>query len=621
MTSLHLRFLRPFVIAVLLTATLLLTLTAAGQAQSDSPRRAPAPISPHLLDRLARAGGPVSFLVILDDQLDPQSVVRGLRGDAVQRRTALYRALTDHAARTQAPLRAWLDAQGVAYQPFYLANMIAVEGDLSLVQQLAWQPGVNRLAANPEVRQLDGMTVEKAVRSWLPQRWAMPATATNAMPYGLLNTQADEVWALGYRGAGIVVGGQDTGIDWDHPALQAAYRGWDAISGTVDHVYNWVDAFGRNSLDVARGCSPDPQVPCDDDGHGTHTVGTMIGDATPMSDTVIGMAPDAEWIGCRNMRGGVGTPASYTTCFEFMIAPFPQGGDPAVDGRPELGANVINNSWGCPPSEGCDVDTLRTIVENTRAAGLMVVSSAGNEGPGCSTVANPTGLYDAAFTVGALDANNRVAGFSSRGPVTADGSNRRKPDLAAPGVGVRSAWLGDTVEAFLSGTSMAAPHVAGAVALLWSAAPELVGDIELTEQILLRSAAPLVTTTPCPASGPTWPNNITGFGALDALSAVLTAQQPATVTLAFVTDGTRPVTLTHVSLVDPLTGYTYPADSVQGSRATWSQVYAGQFQIDARDTRGFAVAAAQNLTVARSATISQTMAVMQVRGFYPLIVR
>ncbi|MCB0162343.1 MAG: S8 family serine peptidase, partial [Caldilineaceae bacterium] len=146
-------------------------------------------------------------------------------------------------------------------------------------------------------------------------------------------------------------------MEWDHPALMAAYRGvisdTTTMTYTVDHLYNWFDAVpdaGR----PAR-CESDPQVPCDDHGHGTHTVGTMVGDATADGKTILGMAPGAQWIGCRNMDHGTGTPASYAACFEFFLAPYPQDGDPMTDGKPELGPNIINNSWACPPSEGCDV--------------------------------------------------------------------------------------------------------------------------------------------------------------------------------------------------------------------------------------------------------------------------
>ncbi len=240
---------------------------------------------------------------------------------------------------------------------------------------------------------------------------------------------------------------------------------------TATHPYNWYDAFGRNPLfDVT--CSPDPQVPCDDQGHGTHTVGTMVGDDTDQGGPILGMAPDAEWIACRNMQLGVGSPASYTACFEFLLAPFPQDGDPFTDGRPELGANVVNNSWGCPPSEGCDTESLRLVIENVRAAGIFVAASAGNKGPSCASVNDPLAIYDSAFSVGAHDATGAIASFSSRGPVTVDGSNRPKPDIAAPGVAVYSTYRTNNY-AFLQGTSMASPHVAGAVALLWSAVPYL----------------------------------------------------------------------------------------------------------------------------------------------------
>ena len=158
---------------------------------------------------------------------------------------------------------------------------------------------------------------------------------------------------MGIRGQGVVVGSQDTGVDWDHPALRSAYRGWNSQTQTASHAYNWFDAFGRNSTDVnIYRCSPDAQVPCDDGSHGTHTVGTMVGDASAEGGAVLGMAPGAEWIGCRNMRGGVGTPGSYTTCFEWFMAPYPQGGNPLTDGKPELAPGIINNSWGCPPRKG-----------------------------------------------------------------------------------------------------------------------------------------------------------------------------------------------------------------------------------------------------------------------------
>jgi subtilisin family serine protease len=236
--------------------------------------------------------------------------------------------------------------------------------------------------------------------------------------------------------------------------------------------------------------------------------------------SVLGMAPDAQWIGCRNMLAGVGSPASYTACFEFFLAPFPQEGDPHLDGRPELAPDIINNSWGCPPSEGCtEPEILRQVVETARAAGQMVVASAGNRGPLCSTVVDPIAIYDATFTVGGYVAGGAAYYASSRGPVFIDGSMRAKPDLSAPGVNVFSSGpRGGYFSA--QGTSMASPHVAGAVALLWSAVPALKGNVALTEQILLYSATPVAESSCLPAGSPGVPNAVFGHGRLNAHAAV-----------------------------------------------------------------------------------------------------
>jgi subtilisin family serine protease len=229
------------------------------------------------------------------------------------------------------------------------------------------------------------------------------------------------------------------------------------------------------------------------------------------------------------MRHGLGNPGSYLSCMEFLLAPFPLGGDALRDGEPGRGADVVNNSWGCPRQEGCLPETLRQPVENLRAAGQMMVVSAGNEGPACSTVQDPPALYEAVVSVGATERNDEAAGFSSRGPVTADDSGRRKPDLAAPGVNVRSSVPGGYVA--LPGTSMAGPHVAGVVALLWSADPSLIGDLEATDEILFQSAQHLTPDAVCPrgpqsVGGPVCacgaegtdavPNNVYGWGQVDA---------------------------------------------------------------------------------------------------------
>lgn len=492
-----------------------------------------ATVSHHLQRELAVADGPVSFLAILAEQPQPVQFMQRAAIQAAtrqQKNAHLYRYLTTFAQTSQTGVRAWLDERGIAYRPFYIVNMIEIRGNASDISALQRNPAIARLEANPHISQhlhIETASSEIALTSWLTRLHQPNTPQSAALPYGLTFTNAPDVWALGFRGQGIVVASQDTGVEWDHPALRFRYRG--TITGTMTtttHTYNWFDMWGVDGRPSR--CSLDPQIPCDDHGHGTHTVGTMVGDDTANGGDILGMAPDATWIGCRNMRKGVGTPASYTGCFQFFLAPYPQDGDPFTDGRPDLAPHIINNSWGCPPSEGCDPNSLRQIVETVRAAGQMVVASAGNTGLiGCNSVQDPIAIYDATFSIGAHDASGAIASFSSRGPVTIDGSNRAKPDISAPGVGVRSTWIEDGYNS-ISGTSMASPHVAGAVALLWSAVPTLTGQIALTEKILVDAA------TPVPANGcgegiePTSPNNTYGHGRLDILAAVLQAQQITT---------------------------------------------------------------------------------------------
>ena len=204
----------------------------------------------------------------------------------------------------------------------------------------------------------------------------------------------------------------------------------------------------------------DSQEPCDDQGHGTHTMGTMIGSE---GDNQIGVAPDAQWCACRNMERGYGTPFTYIECFEWFLAPTDLNNE---NPDPSKAPHVINNSWGCPPTEGCNPDNfelMNIVVNNLRAAGIVVVVSAGNDGSGCGSVYTPAAIYEGSFSIGATRSNDTIAGFSSRGPVWSDGSNRLKPNVCAPGTNVRSSVPGGGYD-YSSGTSMAGPHVAGLVA-------------------------------------------------------------------------------------------------------------------------------------------------------------
>src|SRR5438270_2669850 len=188
---------------------------------------------------------------------------------------------------------------------------------------------------------------------------------------------------------------------------------------------------------------------------------------------------------------------------EFFLAPYPLNCTPN-EGDPALAPDITINSWGCPTSEGCVVgDELQAAVEAQEAAGIQMVVAAGNGGSGCSTVSDPPSFYDASYTVGALNTGtDTIASFSSRGPVTRDGSNRTKPDITAPGTNTRSASnTCDSCYTFASGTSMATPHIAGAMALLWSAIPSLQQQVEASGAVLDNSAV-FISSTQCGVAGP-----------------------------------------------------------------------------------------------------------------------
>ena len=458
-------------------------------------------IDPRVIDAaFASPSGKTEFLVLLREQADLSGAAK-LQTKAEKGRY-VFEALTRTANYAQEPLLASLRRSGVPHRSFWVANMIWACGDLHAAFDLAGLPDVARISANASVRlQLPAP----------PATATLPAASVAGIEWNIAHVRAPEVWALGFRGQGVVVGGQDTGYQWDHPALKAKYRGWNGTNAV--HDYNWHDAIHSGG----GGCGPNAPAPCDDHGHGTHTMGTMVGDDGLGNQ--IGMAPGAVWIGCRNMDVGVGTPATYAECFQWFMAPTDVYGN---NPDPSKAPDVINNSWGCPPSEGCtDVNVLRDVVEHTRAAGIVVVVSAGNSGSGCGSVDGPPAIYEASFTVGATDSSDYIASFSSRGPWVEGGTNHVKPDISAPGANIRSSVPGG-YQGGWSGTSMAGPHVAGLVALILSAHPGLRGHVDQIERLVERTAVPRTTTSQScgDVDGTQVPNNTYGWGRIDALAAV-----------------------------------------------------------------------------------------------------
>lgn len=374
-----------------------------------------------------------------------RATLTNLPADLTARRTEVYRRLVDTADRTQAGLRHDLSGLGIAYTPFYLVNGIEVDGGPEVRAWLSTRTDVDRVLLNPRLRPLPAP----------PSVLSGQSTVDGAAQWTVTALGADKVWATGDTGQGIVVGGSDSGVDGTHPALRNGFRGGDD---------SWYDPAGGT------------RTPTDHGGHGTHTLGSAVG------GDGIGVAPGARWIACVDLPRNLGSPAGYLRCLQYMLAPFRYGGDPLRDGHPARAADVLVNSWGCPPEEGCDAGALRPAVDALSAAGILVTAAAGNDGSACGTVTDPPAPYPSVVTVGAVDRTGAVAPFSSRG--------NGKPDLVAPGADVTSALPGGRYGT-LSGTSMATPQVAGVVALMWAANPRLRGNPAATTQLLRETGTPV----------------------------------------------------------------------------------------------------------------------------------
>jgi len=424
------------------------------------------------------------IFVIMKEQAELDGISASV--DSEEKPKLIYDYLVNLAESSQADIRQDLENFGLTYTPYYLVNGLVVDGGPVVGWWLGRRSDVDRVIENPILRPLPQSTVS---RTGSPD-------APSVLPWNLSLIGADRVWRdFGVTGEGIVVGHADSGVQKEHPELRAAYRG-----NTGGDDYNWLDPWF------------DSTSPYDDSGHGTHTLGTILGKN-------IGVAPDAQWIGCANLVRGLGNPGLYLDCLQFLLAPYPNGGDPFSDGDPSRAAHVINNSWLCPEIEGCDEKTLVEAAKALREAGIFMVVAAGNEGPWCSSVRFPLATYDEVFSVGAINENGDLSSFSSLGPVESDGSGRIKPDLVAPGEDILSAFPGHTYM-IQSGTSMAGPHVTGVVALMWSANSELIRDVDRTERILLETTTRYDGDMPDCVDSSIFPNNGSGYGILNAYGAV-----------------------------------------------------------------------------------------------------
>jgi PKD repeat protein/subtilisin family serine protease len=438
------------ILSLTFAAVLLLSLPpVAGLSQDKEAPPASAKIEAELLDLLSRTGQ-ADFIIVMADQADLSAAFQMTDWNA--RGQYVYDTLTHVADRSQAQARTHLDKAGLEHQTFFAGNELYVwAGTLAAAQTLAGLPEVGAIRAS-RVHQ-----IEPPVLS---------ATPDAEVAWGIQDTRADDFWAdFGIKGEGIVVANIDSGVDYTHDALYPNYR-----CGDGPHEDCWYDPSSQD-------CSGPAGGPCDTpyygNYHGTHTMGTMVAKDDPALAYTVGMAPDAQWIACLGCPNGSCSDFDLNACADWILAP---GGNP--DNRP----HIVNNSWG---GYGGDAWYLPK-VNAWRAAGVFPAFSAGNAGPDCYSLGSP-GDYQESFGSAAHQSSRVIGSFSSRGPSAYGHDAYTKPNISAPGEDVISTQPGDSWTA-LGGTSMASPHTAGAVALLWSCNPALVGQIDQTFEILQEFA-------------------------------------------------------------------------------------------------------------------------------------
>ncbi|MFF1968271.1 S8 family serine peptidase [Streptomyces sp. NPDC058232] len=477
--------------AAAITAAAVLIGPAPAFAQSDTAAKSTAKVDSAVLDTVGK-GKESTFFVVLKQQAD-LSAAKGKRAHKDKARSA-FAALRTEANTSQKSLSAFLDKEKVGHESFWITNAVKVTGGQQLVDELAKRSDVASIVKE-RTYHLDKIEASSTAGT----RVSADSGATEVTPeWGVKDIKADQVWdQYDDRGEGIVIANVDSGVQYDHPALVGNYRG-NLGNGTFSHDYNWYDPTGQ--------CPT--SAPCDNNGHGTHTMGTMVGQGG------VGVAPGAKWIAAKGCETSSCSDSSLLAAGQWILAPTDHNGQ---NPRPDLAPDIVNNSWG-----GGDTNFYQSIVQAWNAAGIFEAFASGNDGDGttCSTGHAPGSQADS-YGVGAYDVDGKIASFSGFGPSVFDGS--MKPNISAPGVNVRSTWPGSAYKS-ISGTSMATPHVAGAVALLWAAAPSLIGQIDETRTILNEGSTD-VDDTHC--GGTAAMNNVWGSGKLDILASVDAAPHSA----------------------------------------------------------------------------------------------
>ncbi len=396
------------------------------------------------------------------EEAGDQASLSDLSGQETQllQRSAILSELKSTSFESQKNVMAFLEEQMEAgnvtdYESYNIVNGMSVTSTKEVAEKIATFEEVDKLLKN-ETRELHTTTKteEKA-----------PESNLEDVEWNVDRINAPDAWGMGIDGTGTVVASLDTGAEWDHPGLKEKYRGYDESTDEVDHEYSFYDATDAGKTEAY-----------DDNGHGTHVTGTMVG-SEPDGSNQVGVAPGAEWISAKVFdAAGDTTDATLLSAADWILEP---------GGRVDLAPDVVNNSWGGGP--GLDEWYLEA-VENWREYGIFPEFSAGN-----TTLTNPGGPgsiavpanYPVSFATGATDSDDMIADFSLRGPSPYD---EIKPDISAPGVNIRSTVPGSGYEGGWNGTSMAGPAVAAVAAMLRQINANI--TVDEMEEILINTATP-----------------------------------------------------------------------------------------------------------------------------------
>lgn len=422
--------------------------------------------------------------------------------DRRSRRIQLLQFLKQAARGFPAQVQRFAEERGATQvESLWAAHALALSGEPSLIRDLAAHAGVESIRQDRIMRVFAGSRGNQSIQ---PARNGLPSVrksrrdlnhaglAEDSSPYeavarpvdipsvysasvsapewNLTAVKAPDLWALGFQGQGVVVASLDTGVDVQHPDLSAQYRGG---------ANSWYDPHGEHA------------TPADLDGHGTHAMSLAVGRAS--GGTAIGMAPDARWIAAKLFNdAGYSRESLMHQSLQWALDP---DGDASTDDAPD----IVTLSWTAATVNVCS-RVFQDELDVLRVSGIAVVLSAGNSGAGASTSVSPAN-NPGQLSVGSVDQQLRLSPFSSRGPSACDGGIF--PAVVAPGEQVRAADVsfgGMPVYATVTGTSFAAPHVAGALALLMSAVPA--ATLPVLESALKATAVSLGADGDPAQSGP-----------------------------------------------------------------------------------------------------------------------